>query len=201
MKNTAYKLAESLSLALNPFVLLPIVYLIGLFATDFGDNAGQAQWLGALLIGNLILPLFWIYYLDIKGFVFDDTLKNKKLHRKRLIALLPIVVVLGLEIVTMAFFGVFQPLFAILVASMSIMILGGFISYYWKVSAHTIGLSTTITFLSLIVGPWILWSAVVIPFLGWARLKLHRHTPLQLIIGTMLPPITIIIIFNYFNLL
>lgn len=201
MKSFSYRAAESLSLALNPFLLLPIVILIAVFLTDFSSHISQTRWIGVVLLCNLVLPLWWIHSLDAHGVVLDDTLANKQLHRKRLIALLPIAIILLVEIIVMLQTRIYQPLFAVFLSSLLVSIIGGAISYYWKVSAHSIGLATTITLLAFLLGYWVFSFAIVIPFLAWARLKLKRHTPLQLLIGTIIPPIFIVLIFNFFKLI
>ena len=201
MKSHQTKIAESISLALNPFVILPVVLIIGFFGTEFPSVDLQKKWILVILLGNLILPLAWIYYLDAKGVVLDDTLANKALHRKRLVALLPILAILALEILVMLNRTIYQPIFAVFISTISIIIIAGLVSYFWKVSAHMVGFITTITLLTLLINKWVLVGLIFLPFLIWSRLKLHRHTPLQLITGVLLPPVIIYIIFNYFNLL
>ena len=177
------------------------VRLISLFLTNFPSQITQTRWIGIVLVGNFILPFWWLSFLENRGFILDDTLANHKLHRQRLMALWPIAVIIGVEVIFMFFRQMHEPLFAVLLSSFAIAIIGGFISYYWKISAHTIGFSSTITLLTLLLGLWVLWTIAIFPLLAWARLKLHRHTPLQLLIGTILPPLLILLIFNYFNLI
>jgi membrane-associated phospholipid phosphatase len=200
-KNLSYKLAESLSLALNPFLLLPVIFLIALFSTSFPTTTTQSKWLGIILFANLLIPLWIVFYLDQQGIVLDDTLKNAKLHRQRLIALLPIVAIIFLEVIVMLLTKQHEPLFAVFVSSLVIAFIGGLISYYWKISAHSLGLSTTIAFLFILAGPWALLGALAIPFLAWSRLVLHRHTPLQLVVGFVVPPLIIGVVFYLLHLI
>lgn len=197
----AHKIADSLSLALNPFLLLPIIFLIALFVTPFPTPTSQSRWLAVILLGNFIIPFWWVYYLDQHGIVLDDTLAHKKLHRKRLIALWPVMVIIAGEVLLMLIWSIHQPLFAVLVSAIFIALIAGGISYFWKISAHMAGISSTIAYLTILSGPWALWGSLVIPFLIWARLALHRHTPTQLFMGVVVPPIIILATFYWFRLI
>jgi membrane-associated phospholipid phosphatase len=199
-KDTPNRLAESISLALNPILLLPVVFLIGLFFTSFPDKTSEMRWLGIILFSNFLIPIWLVFYLDQRGVVLDDSLENKFLFKKRLIALLPISIILLLEVIYMFLTHINEPLLAILLSSFFITLVGGLVSYYWKISAHAIGLSTFITILSLLIGPWALLGVIVIPFLAWARLILNRHTSLQLIAGTIIAPLIILTTFYLLGL-
>ena len=201
MKSHSQRIAGSISMALNPFLLLPFVFIIALFLTNFPTVQSQLKWAGVIFIANIIIPFGWIHYLDYKGVILDDTLAYHKLHRQRLKALIPIIIVVAFEILLMLIFQHYNPLFAVFISGFTVSVISGIISYFWKISAHMIGLSTTITLLTLLLGWWVLWSAIFIPAIIWARLKLHRHTLLQLLIGFIVPPIIILFIFNSFKLL
>ena len=201
MKTDSQKFAESISMALNPFLLLPFVFIIALFLTDFPTFESQIKWVGVIFIFNMFIPFLWINYLDYRGFVIDDTLAHHKLHRQRLKALIPIIIIIAFEIVLMLIFQKYNPLFAVFISSFAVSVISGIISYFWKISAHIIRMSTTITLLTLLLGTWVLWSVVFIPIIIWARLKLHRHTLGQLLVGFIVPPIIILFVFHYFNLI
>lgn len=194
---TIHKLARRLSQVFNPFLLLPIIFLVAILLTHFPATSTQIRWFGVVLISNFILPLGFIFYLRQKGIVLDDTLDNKNLHRHRLIALFPITLILLAEIIIMKFYTIYEPLYIVLLSSFIVTVIGGIVSYFWKISAHSIGLSTSITLLYLLLGPWALIGLIILPPLTWSRLVLRRHTPLQLTGGIILPPIIILTIFNW----
>lgn len=195
------KIAGTLSLILNPFLLLPIVFIISLFMTNFPSSTSELRWLSIMLLGNFLIPFWIILYLDQKGIILDDSLANTKLFRQRLVALWPISIILTLEVIAMVIYHIHQPLFGVFLSSLAVTIIGGAISYYWKISAHAMGLAATITLLTFLIGPWALLGAIAIPILIWARLVLNRHTPLQLVIGTLVSPIIIIATFRLLKLI
>lgn len=59
-------------------------------------------------------------------------------------------------------------------------------SLYWKISIHAMGTSGPATAILYLFGwPGLIFSLLV-PLVIWSRLHLKRHTPAQLIVGTIL---------------
>lgn len=61
-----------------------------------------------------------------------------------------------------------------------------FISRYWKISIHAIGLVGPIMALIYAYGPWCALLTVFIPLVMWSRYVLRKHTPAQLVCGALL---------------
>jgi membrane-associated phospholipid phosphatase len=172
-----------------------------LFLTKFHSQASEIRWLSVMLVGNFLIPFWIILYLGQKGVILDDTLENTGLYRERLIALWPISFILAGEVIAMTIFHIHEPLFGIFLSSLAVTIIGGLISYYWKISAHALGLASAITLLVFLIRPWALIGAIAIPILAWARLTLNRHTPLQLAIGIIMAPIIIAVVLRALGLI
>jgi membrane-associated phospholipid phosphatase len=62
----------------------------------------------------------------------------------------------------------------------------GFITRWWKISTHAIGITAPLVVLAAHYGPAPLPFFVLIPLVGWARVYLKAHTLLQVIAGTAL---------------
>lgn len=60
------------------------------------------------------------------------------------------------------------------------------INRHWKISIHCVGVGGAIVLLFFVGGEGFWPSALAIPLVAWARLKLLAHTPLQLIAGFLL---------------
>lgn len=60
------------------------------------------------------------------------------------------------------------------------------ISSRWKISVHATGVAGPALVLCLVYPPWGLLAAILIPAVAWARYVRRKHTPLQLIAGTLL---------------
>lgn len=197
---TSKSIANQLSLVLSPFTLFPIVAAIAIFKTPM-DMAERWGWLAAVILLNLVSSLLILLGMERRGIKLDDTLENLMVKRTRIVGFAPIMLILLAEIAMASARGGYQPLFAILSSGFIIALVAGGISFFWKISLHMIGASSTISYLAVLVGPIALLALPLIPILAWSRLALKRHTPAQLFGGTLLPPLLIAAIFRYFKLI
>lgn len=193
-------IANQLSNALSPFTLFPIVAAIAIFETPM-DMAERWGWLAAIVLLNLVSSLLILLGMERRGIKLDDTLENLVVKRTRIVGFAPIMLILLAEIAMASARGGYQPLFAILSSGFIIALVAGGISFFWKISLHMIGASSTISYLAVLIGPVALFTLPLIPVLAWSRLVLKRHTPGQLFFGTVLPPVIIAAVFWYFELL
>jgi len=64
----------------------------------------------------------------------------------------------------------------------------GFINLFWKVSFHTFASSAMATMFFMVTSSW--WSLVLLLLvslvIGWSRIRLGVHTPMQVLIGFLL---------------
>jgi membrane-associated phospholipid phosphatase len=58
-----------------------------------------------------------------------------------------------------------------------------FINFFWKISAHALGVSAPLAILTFLFGWWMLPFYVLIPVVGWARVYIKAHTLGQVIAG------------------
>jgi membrane-associated phospholipid phosphatase len=71
------------------------------------------------------------------------------------------------------------------------------ITLFWKISFHS-GFITMFSIVFLIIfGAWAAFTILLIPLVGWARLRLKRHTPVQVFCGGALTGIIAISVFYY----
>jgi membrane-associated phospholipid phosphatase len=71
------------------------------------------------------------------------------------------------------------------------------ITLFWKISFHS-GFITMFSIVFLIIfGAWAVFTIPLIPLVGWARLKLKRHTPVQVFYGGALTGIIALSVFYY----
>jgi membrane-associated phospholipid phosphatase len=71
------------------------------------------------------------------------------------------------------------------------------ITLFWKISFHS-GFITMFSIVFLIIfGAWAVFTILLIPLVGWARLRLKRHTPVQVFCGSALTGIIALSVFYY----
>jgi membrane-associated phospholipid phosphatase len=60
------------------------------------------------------------------------------------------------------------------------------INFYWKISIHAMGIAGPTAAFIFTFGPVGIIVGLIIPFVMWSRLKLKKHTPSQVIAGSLL---------------
>jgi len=74
-----------------------------------------------------------------------------------------------------------------------------YITRYWKISTHAIGITAPLVALTLLYGTQTLPFLVLIPMVGWARVYLKAHTLMQVIAGAALATGSTILFFHIFH--
>ncbi len=74
-----------------------------------------------------------------------------------------------------------------------------FITRYWKISTHAIGITAPLAALTLIYGRQPLPFLVLIPMVCWARVYLRSHTLMQVLAGAGLAIATTAFFFSVFH--
>jgi membrane-associated phospholipid phosphatase len=74
-----------------------------------------------------------------------------------------------------------------------------FITRYWKISTHALGITAPLTALTLLYGRQPLPFLVLIPMVCWARVYLKAHTIMQVLVGAGLAIVTTAFFFSLFH--
>ena len=74
-----------------------------------------------------------------------------------------------------------------------------YITRYWKISTHALGITAPLVALTLLFGNQTLPFLVLIPMVGWARLYLKAHTLLQVLAGATLGALSTVLFFHIFH--
>ncbi|GAC1348748.1 MAG: hypothetical protein NVSMB19_00400 [Vulcanimicrobiaceae bacterium] len=75
-----------------------------------------------------------------------------------------------------------------------------FITRYWKISTHALGLTAPLVVLLYMYGAQPLPFLVLIPIVGWSRVWLKAHTVLQVVAGTALGAVSVLFFLRVFRL-
>lgn len=68
------------------------------------------------------------------------------------------------------------------------------ITLWWKISIHSSTLSGAVSMLTVLYGPFLLASFLLVALVGWSRIALGRHTLAQVIAGALLSIVICVII-------
>ncbi len=74
-----------------------------------------------------------------------------------------------------------------------------YITRYWKISTHALGITAPLAALTLLYGRQPLPFMVLIPMVCWARVYLRSHTVMQVVAGAMLAVVTTAFFFSLFH--
>jgi membrane-associated phospholipid phosphatase len=174
--------------------------LFGVYLSNLGKFYSTI-WFLVIVVLNGIVPYFSLLLFTKKGYIFDDTLDKKDVHKQRMGIYLLILITQLMELLVLALTNQSQPLLAILTTSVVIAAASLMIIYFWKISLH----STIITFVvGLVVikfGLAFLPLAILILLMMWSRVVLKRHTLAQVIAGSVLTILALIITFNFYGLI
>ena len=76
-----------------------------------------------------------------------------------------------------------------------------YITRYWKISTHALGITAPLVVLIYLYGAQPLPFLILIPLVGWSRVWLRAHTPLQVVAGTALGAGSVLLFFHLFHLI
>jgi membrane-associated phospholipid phosphatase len=71
------------------------------------------------------------------------------------------------------------------------------ITLFWKISFHSSFITMFSIVFLIIFGAWAVFTILLIPLVGWARIKLKRHSPVQVFCGGILTGIIALSVFYY----
>lgn len=198
---TKKKIATIISAIANPGILAVVILVVAIFKSPF-NQIETICWLLAILVLNGLIPALVYLFFTSRGFVFDDTLHNDKVHRERIILFGLFLALACWELLMLVLTkNFYQPLLAVLIGGIIAIILTGIISYFWKVSMHSSIITFFVMMIILMYGRQFWPIAILIPIVWWSRIILHRHTIWQLLAGFVLSITIVILIFNSFEIL
>lgn len=77
----------------------------------------------------------------------------------------------------------------------------GYITRYWKISTHALGITAPLIALVYLYGQQPLPYIVLIPIVGWARVYLRSHTVTQVLAGIALGGGSVLFVYHVFKLI
>ena len=188
------RLAQFISHVFDPLPTTVVIGLIGIFSTTMSQS-DRLSWLGLIGALTVLIGLILAWFMR-RGYVFDAKLTHDDdLHRDRLGILWITDGLLTLAVFVSAAQGQQQPLWSILVAMTIVLVIATLITTQYKVSLHMVGVASLVTLLIILFWPVGFTSLILLPIVAWARRVLHRHTLAQLITGTIVATVSIVVVF------
>lgn len=174
---TLEKPASIISIALNPTVMAGIAFLILVPRESIQTSS---LLLAICLTFATLIPLVMVYQLSKHGIVSDYYVSQKEERAKPFTG-----AIISYLAGTLVLLLVNAPLIvtAFMLCYVGNTIIMMLITFRWKISIHTAGIAGPTTGLIYCIG---MWAAVLFTLLvpvGWARMRMKAHTPLQMLAG------------------
>ena len=190
------RIANLTSNILNPF-LVSLVVILWLALGSTSGILDALKW-SLILIAVTVLPVFLVatYLVRSKGLgsIFIDVRRQ----RTKIYLLASVCAVVGNVI--LIYFGAPLILVAAFVAGLSAVVIFMGVNLWWKISLHTALVAAAVTLLVILYGSIAAVTAVLLPLIAWARLKLGHHSLAQVATGALLSALIVVIVFYLFGL-
>lgn len=177
------------------FISIPILFVICLIVVE--NKLEAVGWAFLCLLFGVVIPYLYIGFLYKKKEINNMHIPEKENRMKPL--LLSCASYIACFIILYLLDGpVFlKSIFAISVVSTIILTI---ITYFWKISIHTSWITFIVITFNILLGRWMLLMIPLIPVIGWARVKIKKHTINQVIFGAGISTITTFCIYHTYGL-
>ena len=188
----ADKLAEVVSYVFHP--LLVVIPTLVIAMVGLGSTLGQAIFWTVLSIAIVNVPMALLLFWGVRSGKYSDASVSVREQRTSIYAVggACLVILLAVLIIGKAPVVIIACLISAVIATA----LGYWINRYTKLSLHSAAMAGC-TAVLLWTAPMIgVIMAVFAPLVGWARIRLKHHTPVQILIGWMVSMICVFVVFQ-----
>ena len=188
----SYALGRVISQIFHP-ILLNIASFLIVGYMSLSTHASGLRWAGVCILA-LILPPTGFYYMRLRQGVYSDEDVSEREQRNELYLFGFIWVLIATA--ALGLLGVPRPFIALMICALALGVIGGVVNLFWKISAHATAIASTAT-IALLYWPPLgvaLWACAVL--VGWARVRTHNHTPMQVLAGFASAATVIVAVFE-----
>jgi membrane-associated phospholipid phosphatase len=186
------RFAELVSYIFHP--LLVVIPTLVIAMTRLGSTFGQAIFWTVLSVAIVNLPMALLLFWGVRSGKYSDPSVSIREQRTSIYAVggTCLVILLIVLIVGKAPAVIIACLISAVIATA----LGYWINRYTKLSLHSAamaGCTAVLLWTAPLIG---VIMAIFAPLVGWARIRLKHHTPVQILIGWTLSIICVFVIFE-----
>ena len=189
---TADKLAQVVSYVFHP--LLVVIPTLVIAMVRLGSTLGQAIFWTVLSIVIVNLPMAILLFWGVRSGKYSDASVSIREQRTSIYAVGGACLVILLAVLVIGKAPVV--IIACLISAVIATALGYWVNRYTKLSLHSAamaGCTAVLLWTAPLIG---VIMAVFAPLVGWARIRLKHHTPVQILIGWMVSMICVFVVFQ-----
>jgi membrane-associated phospholipid phosphatase len=188
----ADRMAEIISYVLHP--LLIVIPTLVIAMVRLGSTVWEAIFWTFLSIVIVNLPMALLLFWGVRSGKYSDASVSIREQRTSIYAVggTCLVILLAVLIIGKAPVVIIACLMSAVLATA----LGYWINRYTKLSLHSAamaGCTAVLLWTAPLIG---LVMAIFAPLVGWARIRLKHHTPVQILIGWMVSMICVFVVFR-----
>ena len=183
----ANKFAKTVSYIFDgSYISIPAYFILNFYMLQTNKEMLFLYTFLCILFGSLI-PFLFIFILYKKKKINDLHVPKRE---ERMIPTL--ITLLSYMLGFFVFYIIKSPIYlqAVFFGSFLTVLILIIITYFWKISFHTSWVTFFCITYYIIFGKWALLLITSIPLVGWARVKIKRHTPAQVVCGSAVTTIT-----------
>ncbi len=190
--SSADRIAKIISYVFHP--LLVVIPTLVIAMTRLGSTLGQAIFWTILSIAIVNVPMALLLFWGVRSGKYTDASVSVREQRTSIYAVggTCLVILLAVLIIGKAPVVIIACLISAVIATA----LGYWINRFTKLSLHSAamaGCTAVLLWTAPIIG---VIMAVFAPLVGWARIRLKHHTPVQILIGWMMSMICVFVVFQ-----
>lgn len=170
--------ARFISLLFHPFIISVIATFLIVFK---GTSSLIASLEWSLVAGIFTFTVFIFEYYGIKKGYFSNFDVSRRRQRAPLYTFV-IVTLLVFILMLIVLRGPMQLIIGATCLTVSLLILS-LVNMKVKASIHVAGISAFLLSMGIIYGGYVYLAMFLIPLVGWSRVKIHRHTIPEVMIG------------------
>jgi membrane-associated phospholipid phosphatase len=189
------ELARSLSTIFNPFLTAFALFVI---LAEIGAKGTLDFW-RLLFVSTFFVsigPMLYVFWLNATDRISDLDM-SVRVEREMVFSAFVIFDALGAAVLWL----IHAPrlMIAAMLGYLVSTLVVQYITRYWKISTHAIGITAPLAALTLIYGRQPLPFMALIPMVCWARVYLKSHTIAQVVAGCALAVTTTALFFSLFH--
>jgi len=191
-----YRLAKLISAVLNPFLVSLVVVMLLSFNSTSSILDGF-KWV-LISLGLSTLPVFAVIISLVRNGKLESISIKVRGQRNRIYLLASMCSVVSCAV--LYYLAAPLVLVATLVAGFLAVVMFMGINLWWKISIHSAFVAGSVTILIATYG--YIWAAtiVLLALIGWSRIELEYHSPLQVVFGASLASLVVLAVFYLFGL-
>ena len=175
-------IARWVSHVISPHIVGSVLF--SLVTLNFSKNPLEVFLWVALLVPLLTIPpLAYLFWQVRRGALKDIYMPDRETRLRPLTVLMTwFFICLGL----IRYWGA-PPIVEVLLLSITVLVgVLSLVTLFWKISFHGATITAAATTTMMVSGSYYAWPVMLlIPLVGWSRIRLQRHTPRQVIYGSL----------------